>query len=299
MTIFKVSRHDNPSLKKLVNAETIAELIEAAKVKLSFTENTYKIYMEDFTEIDDDEILQELSSNSKQLLLTVVPEDIEWNNDTISAKNTSTLSNTQAGSEEKPGTSTQPCQSSRQSSDIDNIFENLPSSVQKFLRAKKFLDYDKKKAIVHVVQEYMINDLHNTTRGVAINIGKKIVNAYPDSFTLEKLTSDAAGASLGQRIYDRINYVKQDQNNTERSQPCSLQDLDEPVKKPKAQDEYGCVAYMPELPQTENWESQEEKRLKLIEYYKSSKPVEDILELLSETYYLQRKNINREKRDLS
>ncbi|XP_074099292.1 uncharacterized protein LOC141527621 [Cotesia typhae] len=145
----------------------------------------------------------------------------------------------------------------------------------------------------------MINDLHNTTRGVAINIGKKIVNAYPDSFTLENLTSDAAGASLGQRIYDRINYVKQDQNNTERSQPCSLQDLDEPVKKPKAQDEYGCVAYMPELPQTENWESQEEKRLKLIEYYKSSKPVEDILELLSETYYLQRKNINREKRDLS
>ncbi|XP_011298938.1 uncharacterized protein [Fopius arisanus] len=79
MAIFKVTRHDKPSLKKLVKAETVTELIDAAKTKLSLTDTTYKIFMEDLTEIDDDEILQELASTSKeQLMLILVPDGIDW-----------------------------------------------------------------------------------------------------------------------------------------------------------------------------------------------------------------------------
>lgn len=42
--------------------------------------------MEDFTKIDDDEILQELAARCKdQLLLTIIPDEMEWSSD-ISAK---------------------------------------------------------------------------------------------------------------------------------------------------------------------------------------------------------------------
>ncbi|XP_074098571.1 uncharacterized protein LOC141527153 [Cotesia typhae] len=145
----------------------------------------------------------------------------------------------------------------------------------------------------------MTNDLKNTTRGTARDIGKQLVNKYPASFTVKNLSMDAAGASLGQKIYDRINYVKQDQIGNEASHSYILHDLEEPARKPKVQDEYGCVAYMPELPSIETWESQEQKRLELIEKYKPSKPVGDIKELMSQSYYLQRKNIIRENRDFT
>lgn len=43
--------------------------------------------MEDFTEVDDDEILQDLASKSKeQLVLILVPDGIDWNGD-LSTKN--------------------------------------------------------------------------------------------------------------------------------------------------------------------------------------------------------------------
>lgn len=38
--------------------------------------------MEDYTEIDDDEILEELASKSKdQLILILVPDGIDWDGD--------------------------------------------------------------------------------------------------------------------------------------------------------------------------------------------------------------------------
>ncbi|XP_074093870.1 uncharacterized protein LOC141524113 isoform X1 [Cotesia typhae] len=253
MTIFKVSQHDKPSMKKLVKAETMTELIDAARVKLSLTENVYKIFMEDFTEIDDDDILQELATSFKeQLSLTLVPDGIEWSSDNL-ANNTPIVSN------ENLETDNQPCQSllGRQTSNLDSIYVKLPSSVQEFLSRGTFLDPDKKKSLIHVIEKYMSNDLKNTTRGTARDIGKQLVNKYPASFTVKNLSMDAAGASLGQKIYDRINYVKQDQIGNEVTHSYSLHDLEEPARKPKVQDEYGCVAYMPELPSTETWESQE------------------------------------------
>ncbi|CAG5100673.1 Protein of unknown function [Cotesia congregata] len=237
---------------------------------LSFSE---LIYMEDFTEVDDDEILQDLASKSKeQLVLILVPDGIDWNGD-LSTKN-SQVSKEQSETVTEPSPSSSEPISSQQASDLDNIYCKLSSSVQKSLRTGKFLDFNEKKTLIHVVANYMTNDCNDTTLTTAKKMGHRIVNNYSASFTVKigGFSLEGASASLGQKIYDRINYAKQGHHDNRTSQSYSLEDLEDSTKKPKTQDEYGCVAYLPELPQNESWESQEEKRLALINDYESSKP---------------------------
>ncbi|XP_057340139.1 uncharacterized protein LOC130677406 [Microplitis mediator] len=81
--LFKVARYDKPSKRKIIRAATIDGLISSARTKLKLTDENYKIYTEDFTDIDEDDILLELAhskeSRGEQLLLTIVPDHILWN----------------------------------------------------------------------------------------------------------------------------------------------------------------------------------------------------------------------------
>lgn len=122
--------------------------------------------------------------------------------------------------------------------------------MQKSLRTGKFLDFNEKKSLIHVVVNYMTNDINDTTLTTAKKMGHRIVNNYAASFTVKigGFSLEGASASLGQKIYDRINYAKQGHHDSRTSQSYSLEDLEDTTKKPKAQDEYGCVAYLPELP---------------------------------------------------
>ncbi|KAH0561062.1 hypothetical protein KQX54_011990 [Cotesia glomerata] len=118
----------------------------------------------------------------------------------------------------------------------------------------------------------MTNDLNDTTLTTAKKMGHRIVNNYSASFTVKigGFSLEGESASLGQKIHDCINYAKQGHHDNRTK--------------------YGCVAYLPEVPQNESWESQEEKRLALINDYESSKPVEEVIQLVSESYCLQRIN---------
>ncbi|KAH0556689.1 hypothetical protein KQX54_001817 [Cotesia glomerata] len=91
--LFKVARHDKPTERKAVKSASIEGLISGAKIKLKLTDENYKLYTDDFTEIDEDEILMDLAKakGSDQLLLTIVPEETPWNG-SISSKTASALS---------------------------------------------------------------------------------------------------------------------------------------------------------------------------------------------------------------
>lgn len=60
----------------------------------------------------------------------------------------------------------------------------------------------------------MTNDLQDITRKAAVDIGNRIVDVYPDFFTVKYLSAGPAGASLGQKIYHRIHYRKHDHNES-------------------------------------------------------------------------------------
>ena len=65
------------------------------------------------------------------------------------------------------------------------------------------------------------------------------------------------------------------------------------LKKSRQQGEYGCVEYQPLLPLSESATSQNEKKLRLIDFYKKAEDDDSkILALIDDTYAIQRVNIN-------
>lgn len=192
----------------------------------------------------------------------------------------------------------QPSTPSDRSNDLDIIFSKFNSDLQKALCDGKFLNYKQKTSLIHLITEYMTKDLHDHSLGTVKNISDQIVNTYPDSFkiSIDALDCRDESATLKQHIYNRINYIKKSTVQNKLCLSYDLNDVDEPIEKPKIQDEYGCVAYLPNLPETETWETQEEKRLNLIESWKASKLVNDVTsQLMAETYFLQRKQIHKNK----
>lgn len=118
--------------------------------------------------------------------------------------------------------------------------------MQKSLRTGKFLDFNEKKTLIHVVANYMTNDLNDTTLTTAKKMGHRIVINYSASFTVKigGFSPEGASASLGQKIYDRINYAKQGHHDNRISQSYSLEDLEDSTKKPKAQDKHTYLNYL-------------------------------------------------------
>ncbi|KAK0174233.1 hypothetical protein PV327_011153, partial [Microctonus hyperodae] len=140
------------------------------------------------------------------------------------------------------------------------ISPRVPATGSLRRKRYKFLDFNEKKSLIHVVANYMTNDLNDTTLTTSKKMGHRIVNNHSASFTVK----------IGGH------------HDSRTSQSYSLEDLEDTTKKPKAQDEYGCVAYLPVLPQNESWESQKKKRLALMDDYESSKYVEEDIHLMAE-----------------
>ena len=78
-----------------------------------------------------------------------------------------------------------------------------------------------------------------------------------------------------QQIYTAVQYRKQDKELKRKAEMQLSDDSgdDTPecrLKKSKQQDEYGCVEYQPVLPPSESATSQNEKKLRLIDFYKKA-----------------------------
>ncbi|XP_057334458.1 uncharacterized protein LOC130673460 [Microplitis mediator] len=305
--LFKVCRHDKPQERKIIKAASMDELISAAKNKLQLTNEKYKIYIEDFTDIDEDEILMDLANTTEgQLILTLVPDGIPWNNNALQmiisgppTGNESRSQSLQLHSAEKATTSSNSSSSLLcQSDNLTEIFKKFSINVQSALKSGKTLEPKERKSRVHIVSAYMIYNLKNTSRKTAENISKQIINTYPKSFSskIGDKNVDGAMEALRQTIYYGVNYEKGQSTSTSKVS-FSLDDSDdESTEKPKAQDEYGCVSYLPSLPSSETLDTQEKKSLQLIEHYESSNDISnDDLKLISETYFLQRRQIHKTK----
>lgn len=103
--------------------------------------------------------------------------------------------------------------------------------------------------------------------------------------------------ALRQTVDYAVNYeIGQSMSKSQLSLSLDESD-DESTENPQAQDEYGCVSYLRLLPSSETLDSQEEKRLKLIEHFKSSNDTinEEIWTLKIESYFLQRRQIHKSK----
>ncbi|XP_053597872.1 uncharacterized protein LOC103579333 [Microplitis demolitor] len=153
-----------------------------------------------------------------------------------------------------------------------------------------------RKRMVHTVRDYLLNDLNNISCKTTQSISQQIVDTYKKSFTtkIANQSTDGQVESLRQSIYFAAHYLN-GQSGDGNEKFDNLDD-DLTIDKPKVQDEYGCVAYLPAQPKPDVLASLEEQRLKLIQIFKSKRDVdEEIIELMDACYYFQRKKIHTEK----
>ncbi|KAK0159473.1 hypothetical protein PV327_011100 [Microctonus hyperodae] len=302
---FKIVRHDKHTERKAITAASINELITIAKMKLKLSGENYKLYTDDFTEIDKDEILMELAKarGTDQLLLTIVPEEVPWNTDVL-CESTPTLS---IGSHEEKvtkvtsssyGVDMNSSSASHTSDHLSRIVPKLATNIQIILQKGSLLSHRNRRKIVHVVRDYLINDLEDTSLGTCHRVSEQIVTTYQKTFTSKITTENVGGEieSLRQAIYYSMHYLKNQPGTGSQCTDCFDHD-DIFSEKSKVQDEYGCVAYMPVRPSPDVQASMENNRLKLINIFNSTdEDVNDnIINTMDECYYLQRKDIYKEK----
>ncbi|KAL7306726.1 hypothetical protein TKK_0001395 [Trichogramma kaykai] len=159
----------------------------------------------------------------------------------------------------------------------------------------------------------MITKLKDTSRGKAEEFARQICERYSASFrdAVDDSTSkdvwDDGVSTLRQQILNAVNYKLMKLRASQKQKSVALFDSDDEeinARKKKdslllMQDEYGCVKYAPELPESESHVTQEDKRLLLLQLYENSEEKnEKIEELMISTYSTQRLMMNQKNRDL-
>ncbi|XP_071573700.1 uncharacterized protein [Temnothorax nylanderi] len=187
-----------------------------------------------------------------------------------------------------------------------NIWKIFPRRLTECCNnGQRALEVDR-RTMVAGIAEYMTQDLKDYSRRTAERIAKIITEKYPKTFSdvINNKTVGSGMESLRQQIYNAVNYRKGIDKETKRRAEIRLSEetADDPapaLPKPRKQDEYGCTEYEPLLPPTESTTSQTNKKLQLIQFFKSDeKDEKKISQLMDDTYPTQRVDINKKTRDL-
>ncbi|XP_044733818.1 uncharacterized protein LOC123300079 [Chrysoperla carnea] len=314
-SLFKVCSITKPDERKIVKADSIEKLIAAAIDKLKLGEWKYKVYTDDFTEIDEDDILIHLAkvkeTQGQQLVLTIVPDGIDWNKTT--AQKYALDQHAEVPNENTPTKPSNVRQATANNSSshsgatlsqldhLSKIYPKFSTHIQTILRKGENLKPKERTQIVHTVRDYIIYDLKDLSLGTAGAISTQLVSKYEENFTTKMGSIDGEIQSLQQAVYSAVRYQKKSQGEDVCKVSDSLADNDdELVDKPKMQDEYGCVAYLPVQPPSEELKSMYQQRSELIDEFKTrgDELTDEQLTSMQETYYLQRKDVHVEP-DLS
>uniref|UniRef100_A0ABD2WD80 C2H2-type domain-containing protein n=1 Tax=Trichogramma kaykai TaxID=54128 RepID=A0ABD2WD80_9HYME len=156
-------------------------------------------------------------------------------------------------------------------------------------------------AAQNITTQFEVTDaVLDTTAGTARKFAEALCERYRASFITEipGLTFYNHDDFFKQSIYNALNYSKGKSNSVKRK--ASDDSDDEAVKEKekedelrKRQDQYGCVNFSPSLPEDENTDSQEEKRVMLMKLCENpGKNQTEIINLIKATYPSVRKELN-------
>ena len=190
------------------------------------------------------------------------------------------------------------------------VWKKLSNVIIQALKNGDRLTYPQRKTVIHLVVDYMIDELQDTSRGMANEIAKIMSNTYPHEF-LDTVGNERWGSghdSLRLGIYNTCLYkVSRQKGRKKRPFIAISNDSDDEDKEKRdkecarieKQDEYGCVDLAPSLPEDKTRESQEEKKAQLQEFFRSGEYQHaNISKLMDDTYPTLRAELNNKKRDL-
>ncbi|XP_057338084.1 uncharacterized protein LOC130676102 [Microplitis mediator] len=303
MPLFKVRTYNHPK-KVCIEAESIAGLISKAIIKLKITTNEeFQIYLEDGTEVDEDDMLLQLATNSNLInILVILPVGLEWNdsfsnplaNSSATSSNSSSSSRSNGKEAERDKTEVN-VNINRNKLELEFHSTLLPKFPTRLLDACKKgkvpLTKDRKD-MVAIVATYMLQDLKDSSRGTALTISRKLVKLYPDSFE-DKINGKRLGSgegSLSKQIYQAVNTRKSVKKRIINEVETEGENLPAPHRDIGF---YGCVDSLPTLPASDSVDVQEGKRIKLVDVFKNpSTESFDMVKLMDETFSLLRSHIN-------
>ncbi|XP_051158091.1 uncharacterized protein LOC127279647 [Leptopilina boulardi] len=199
MPIFKVS-DSTKSVQKFIRGLTIVDVLQESQKKLDLPDGNYKVISElEGIEIEDDDILLELSQMSKQpLSLLVIPLNESNNNNGTYFKETSipvidlqfigdfsNLENVHGKDK-----------SDKQTIVLGDEIMNLcpPGLINSINNKQAVHPLDRRKLVANI-SEYMIHVIKDTSRGLAIKIVSYIIDRSSGVF-IDKIGDVVLGSGV-------------------------------------------------------------------------------------------------------
>ena len=178
---------------------------------------------------------------------------------------------------------------------VFNIFFilTLTPGVKAVIRLNKRPATDSRRKMVRLLVDKMLLHCVNPTKAHAMEVARRVVQKYPDSF---EDRADEGFHSLATQLKGRIDHVNRNNVAARLRKPRRSSGASDPRGKASSPlDSYGCVSFQPDCPETETEETFEEKRLELATLFNGTGPQSGqrslIDGLMAQTYYLQRKDI--------
>ncbi|XP_070531448.1 uncharacterized protein [Cardiocondyla obscurior] len=185
------------------------------------------------------------------------------------------------------------------------VWDKVPNTILCTCERGEKLLPSQRQTINRVVADYMLNELKQTSRGMAEKIALNICNTYPKSFkdTIDNQQWGSGIESLRMQIYNCVQYMKHTRNKkrafSSDSDDAELEERKKQTAISQRRDQYGCIAYAPKLPPTEDSKSQEEKRIQLLELFANvERDTKTVNHLMIDTYPTVRGIINEKSKKI-
>ncbi|KAJ8666338.1 hypothetical protein QAD02_008000 [Eretmocerus hayati] len=300
MPFFKVHTADG-SKCSMVKADTADQVISGARKKLGLPDTTEcKLVMQDRKSPLDDDVVEFASAqaNMLEIILIIDEEDDDEPMDDDPAD--PTLERAQPRGNSTVG-------ARRVDVDLNEIVKKLPKSLRNHLNKGTYLDSDQRLVVSNAIKDYMIEGIQETSRSTNRPLSTMISEKYPECFVLklENEVVDNGCNALIDSVHNALQYrlARSRRNKRPRKVDSDTEELTRRRKMyspNRNHNEYGCVAYSPDLPDGEMEELQDMKRARLVEIYKARdrKNSKGVMPLMRSTYPTQRFLLNATERNL-
>ncbi|XP_072565115.1 uncharacterized protein [Paramormyrops kingsleyae] len=179
-------------------------------------------------------------------------------------------------------------------------WNHFPEALMQCLERGKRPAPKLRREMIRIVASEMMRASASPSKQASTEVAKKLIAKYPQSLQ-DVIEGDVVGSgyhSLVKQLQARIENVKRSSTPTikKRKQCSDEYETDEvPAEKRVAvQDTYGCVKWdMKFMPVTETAESQKVKKEKLKKLQETNVSLDEVENLMKQTYYSQRKDINK------
>lgn len=159
----------------------------------------------------------------------------------------------------------------------------IPAGVKQAIENKTRPSWASRKLMCENIVDFCKTNVPNLERTMFNPVARHLVNLYPSSFKDTIPMSDHGSDTLAKELRDKF-------DNTKRPNKAARLQAEAPKEA------YGCILFNPSRPHNETDETQEQKRLRLLNMHHLAKKEwnwKEVKKLSEETFYWQRQDLQK------